>query len=282
MKRITVGIDGSPAGAAALRWAGEVAEATGADLMAVSAVGLQSSEAPSDDRDRLAAERNELMVGRWLPDAGLPAGIAGAVTTAVRAGDPRQALPKAAEKEGADLLVLGRSGAGGHPGFLHLGSVVEHIAHHTPIPLAVIPATRVGSIRRIVVGVDGSEASLGALGWVAGVAAGLGASVLAVQVEEPFLEWTPASSPDNWRRGVERDIEGWTAELAGTGVDVQPVATRDLRPVDGLIGVAAARHTDLLVVGTRGLGGFSGLRVGGVAMKVLHRCEVPLVLVAEG
>jgi nucleotide-binding universal stress UspA family protein len=278
MKRIAVGVDGSPAGAAALRWAAMVAEATGADLVALGAIGHQTSESPSDNRDELMAEQAAAMNERWLPEAGLEAD---AVTTVVETGDPREVLPNAAIEAGADLLVLGRSGAGGPPGFLHLGSVVEHLAHHAPLPLAVVPADWVGPTLRVVAGVDGSDASLAALRWAGETAGGLGAKLLAVQVAEPYLEWTPADSPDNWRRGVERDLEGWTAELTASGLEVEPIAARDLRPADGLVGVAAARYADLMVIGTRGVGGFGGLRIGGVAMKVLHRCGVPLVLVPE-
>ena len=216
------------------------------------------------------------MADAWLPDAGLTPDRAAMV---VVAGDPRESLPAATETEGADLLVLGRSGSGGRPGFLHLGSVVEHVAHHVTLPLAVIPSDWNEGIHRMVLGIDGSDTSFEAVRWVTETAPALGAEVLAVQVEEPFLEWTPATSPDNWRRDVERDIAGWTADLTAAGVDVKAIAKRDLQPADGLVGVASARHTDVLVIGSRGTGGFTGLRVGGVAIKVLHRCGMPLVMV---
>ena len=44
-------------------------------------------------------------------------------------------------------------------------------------------------------------------------------------------------------------------------------------------GSSVSIHGDLLVVGARGLGGFSGLRIGGTAMGLLHRAELPLVVV---
>jgi nucleotide-binding universal stress UspA family protein len=253
-----------------------VAKATGAELVAISAVGGQMSEASSADQDHLVTDREDQLEGGWLAEAGLDRG---SVTTVVRAGDPRQVLLEVAVEQEADLLVLGRSGSGGPPGFLHLGSAVEHIAHHATMPLAIIPGDRGGPTERIVLGVDGSEAAAAAAAWLATVAPALGASVLAVQVAEPFLEWTPATSPDNWRRGVEQDIERQTAGLTAAGVEVTPIATRDFYPADGLVGVASARHVDLLVLGTRGVGGFTGLRIGGVAMKVLHRTAIPLVLI---
>lgn len=274
--RIAVGTDGSAVGAAALRWAAQLANASGAEILAINAYQNPFSEMHPENRDRLVAEREDRMDGPWIA----PAVSTGApVRSIVVHGDPRSVLLDVAEAEAADLIVLGRTGAGGGPGFLHLGSVVEHAAHRTSIPLAVIPASDAHQIERIVVGVDGSTASLGAVRWAGEVARVLGASVVAVEVEEPYMEWTPATSPANWRRDAERRIEEWTAPLTETGLSVTVVAQRDLHPADGLLGVAGAQQGDLLVLGTRGTGGFTGLRAGGVALKVVHKANLPVVLV---
>lgn len=257
-------------------WTGQLAKPLGADVVAVNSFRSPYAEAPGDEHRRLLAQREE-QLGKWIRSA---EGAVVEVVGLVREGDPRRVLLDECDAQG-DLLVLGRTGLGGGPGFLHLGSVVEYAAHHTPIPLAVIPPNRVGPVDRIVIGVDGSPASLAAVAWLSEVAPALGASVIAVEVEEPYLEWTPPTSPKNWRRDVEHHLVEWTAPVHEAGADVLPIAQRDLHPADGLLGVAAARHGDLLVVGTRGLGGFTGLRAGGVALKVLHRANIPLVLVPE-
>lgn len=276
IERIAVGTDGSAMAGAALRWAAQLAKPSGAEVIAINAFANPYSEVRPETHDRLLAERRDLMAGPWIA----PAVTAGAsVRSVVRTGDPRDVVLRVAEEEAADLVVLGRTGAGGGPGFLHLGSVVEHTAHHTATPLAVIPASDTHEIGRIVIGVDGSEESRRAIDWVGEVAPMVAAEVVAVEVEEPILEWTPSTSPENWRRDAERRIEERTAPLTEAGLTVAAVAQRDLHPADGLLGVAGARHGDLLVVGTRGLGGFSGLRAGGVALKVLHRANLPVVLV---
>lgn len=276
LQRMVVGVDGSAAAAAALSWAGPVAANAEAEIIAVNAFVPPSSELTPDYHDRLHTERNELLGAAWTK----PARDAGAsVRTILRDGDPRDVIMGVAEAEEADLVVLGRTGEGGGPGFLHLGSVVEHAAHHIDRPLAVIPSAASGPIERIIVGVDGSPGSSQAVTWCTELARSCGATVVAVAVREPYLEWTPSSSPDNWRRDVERQIEEWTAPIVAAGIEVDHVAQRDLHPADGLLGVASARDGDVLVVGTRGLGGFSGLRAGGVAMKVLHRASIPVVLV---
>lgn len=275
MKKIAVGLDGSAAADSALRWAIGLATKSDARILGINALhAAWSGTGPEERRQRLAEQQVRLEQD-WLGrarDAGL------AIDAVVGDGDPRGIVLDTARSAGADLLVLGRTGSGGGPGFLHLGSVVEYAAHHATLPLAVIPAGAPTVVQRVVVGVDGSTESRLALQWAGDVARTSHAEVVAVQVMEPFLEWTPSSSPDNWRRDVERDLEEWAKSLIEDGISVTSVAQRDLHPADGLIGVATARHADLLVVGARGLGGFTNLRAGGVALKVLHRVGLPLVL----
>jgi len=275
MKQMLLGLDGSRAGRAAARWSAGLAVATGSKLTVVHAFEPPYSEVRVGDLHEMLDARHTEVDGWVRPLADLGATI----RTEVVEGDPRCVIPDLAEREGADLIVLGRSGRGGTPGFLHLGSVVEMLAHDAQRSLAVIPAETPPDIGRIVVGVDGSVASAAAVAWVAELAPVVDADVIAVTVEEPIAEWTPAWSDHNWRRGAIRDLESWTKPIADTGVDLELVAVENLFPADGLLGVATGRDVDLLVVGTRGAGGFAGLRFGGVAMKVVHRASMPLVLV---
>ncbi len=276
MQLIVVGMDGSPEAASALAWAQRLATPFGATVVAVNGYESPYLEPTEEELEHPLADREDELAS-WLERASImsttpPLGI-------VRAGDPREILFVEAAELGADLLVLGRTSGGRGPGFLHLGSIVEHAAHHTTIPLAVIPAGWGHPGTTALVGVDGSDGSLEAVRWLAELAPAIGLSTIAVAVEEPFLEWTPANSPQNWRRHVEHQIEGWTAGLTSAGVKVTPRPRRDLKPADGILDTARAEHADLIVVGMRGLGGISGLRAGGVAVKVLHHAARPLVLV---
>ncbi len=275
MKHILIGIDGSNAGFAALRWSAQLAIATNSTVTAVNAFERPYIEIDLPDLQQLLKERR-VDIDEWIQ----PALDAGAnIRAEVIEGDPRVVMTEVAERDHADLMVLGRSGHRGSPGWLHIGSVAEHAAHHLDRPLAVIPADSHERIRRIVVGLDGSPASAAAAAWVADVAPHLGADVVAVTVEEPILEWTPSWDARNWRRDAVRSLEAWTRPISATGVDLELLPAERLYPADGLLGVAARVDTDLLVAGTRGTGGFLGLRIGGVAMKLLHRASKPLVLV---
>ena len=273
---VVVGIDRSKASEQAMEWAARLATATGDQLVAVHAQRRPYAEIAPAEAERMLVERREIIEREWLRPAtelGLEP------RTVVAEGDPRALLLGTADERDADLVVLGRSGAGGDPGFLHLGSVVEHAAHHVTRPLAIVPADVDRPVRRILLGVDGSPESAAAIEWCAGVAGPLGATVEAVTVEEPPAEWTPAWSDENWRRGAERDIQEWVAPLTDAGVPVECVVVEELFPVDGLLHTAERDDVDLVVIGTRGAGGFTGLRFGGVAMRALHRAERPLVLV---
>ncbi len=276
MERVMVGVDGSAAATAALRWGGALAAATGAELVAVHAYRRPYAEIPVAEHERMLVERAEIIDRQWVR----PAVEAGAeVRSLIVEGDPRSLLPATADDEDVDLLVLGRTGRRAGPGFLHLGSVVEHVAHEARRPLAVIPSDAPVPSRLIVLGVDGSAEAAAATAWCSEVASAFGGFVVAVTVDEPIAEWTPNWDERNWRRGAERDLATWISPLTQAGIEVDAVPTENLYPADGLLGVAAARTADLLVIGTRGAGGFFGLRFGGVAMKVLHRASLPLVLV---
>lgn len=276
MARVLVGVDGSSASASALRWASGFAKATGDELVAVHAYQRPYAEVSPTDIAALLERRATRMRDEWV----LPAEESGMrPTVEVIEGDPRTVLPAAIDEHDPDLVVLGRTGAGGGPGFLHLGSVVEHAAHHLDRPHAVIPTDGGGPTKRIVIGVDGSKPATAAIEWTSGAASSLGGEAIAVAVGEPPIEWTPSRDDGNRRRDALRDLQTWTEPLAKAEVPTELVVVEHLHPADGLLGVASGRGADLLVLGTRGAGGFTGLRFGGVAMKVLHRCSLPLVLV---
>jgi len=270
MGHVLVGVDGSSAAGAALRWAGRLAASSGADVVALHSVRHPWAEMDPGDEDALTEERRSMVAG-WTDAAHVDA------RPEVQVGDARQLLAHAARPEDVDLLVLGRRGNGPGPGLLHVSSVVEHAAHHVDVPLAVIPAESEPT-RRIVLGVDGSPTSQAAVRWATEAARALGVGVLAVTVEEALVEWTASTDERNWRHVVEHELDQWTAVLREAGLDVTTQLVEELYPVDGLL-AAAADAGDLLVVGARGAHGFTGLRVGGVALQLLHRARVPVVLV---
>jgi len=136
LRRIVVGVDGSPASVAALRWAVGQAHAVGAEVEAVTAWLHPSAPGWSghpDDGDFGAGIARKVLDNAVAEatDPGLPV----RTTTRVVKGGTVAALPAAAR--GAELLVVGSRGHGGFTGAL-LGSVGQHCVQHAPCPVVVV------------------------------------------------------------------------------------------------------------------------------------------------
>ncbi|MFF0393010.1 universal stress protein [Kitasatospora sp. NPDC004615] len=133
----------------------------------------------------------------------------------------------------------------------------------------------------IVTGFDGSARSETAVGWAAAEAARQGEPLRIVHAW-PWLgsAWSdgPAAAP---HRGALLKLEEVADRLRGVhpALDVVTEAVAD-DPADALL-ARAAEHR-LVVLGSRGLGGFAGLVVGSVGLAVAARSTTPVVLVRDG
>lgn len=280
IKRIVVGVDGSAPSIDALAWATSLAAATGAEIVAVNAHQPMQSEMRPGYLERLREQRaGELE--QWCAEAAGEAGSTVTVTRDVIDGDPRDVLPLAVERHDADLLVVASEGHNSRgPGFLHIGSVVEFLAHHLERPLAVITPGSPPGIRRIVIGVDGSDHGAHAIEWVAEVATATAAHVTAVAVAEPGHPIATTDVDDDWQVASERILaHDWAAPLAELPGGFTGFVSRAAPVADVIVDEANINETDLVVVGARGVGGVTGLRIGGTALAVLHRADRSVVLV---
>jgi nucleotide-binding universal stress UspA family protein len=276
MRRILVGTDGSPVAGDALRWAANLARVHDAELIVITcrrppAAGGGEVHEGSDD---LEAE-----LASWVEPV---TGVAPVLRASMVIDDPRHGILQEADREDADLVVVGRTGHGSRvgPRFLQLNSTAEHLVHHSDRPLAVIAAGSPARLERIVVGYDGSENGRAAARWVRDTALKAGAVVHVVSVWQPLVEWTRTDNPRHWRREHEALVRRrWAGELFDVGLEVELHAIRSTRAAANVLRVAQRCDADLIVVGMRGLGGFSGLRIGGVALRVTHRARRSVVLV---
>lgn len=285
-----VGVDGSTGSQRALRWAVAHAERTKASVDVVrawqvpSTCGLPAAPFALDVADLERSHRIEL-------DAQVAACSAVELTepiegTLVR-GSASSELMTLAEK--ADLLVVGSRGLGGVLGLL-LGSVTHQLAGRTPCPLVVVGPDAVPppSAGLAVVGVDGSPGSQAALRWAVHHAERSGGRVDAV------LAWQQPTT--SLYVLAPQEIEETLGEAARFDLDesVATVPPEQAHLVSGRMrsGMAvpvlleAAEGADLLVVGSRGRGGLSGLVLGSVSERVAGRAPCPVVIVpsdgAEG
>ena len=147
------------------------------------------------------------------------------------------------------------------------------------------------SIGRIVVGVDGSPNAAHAVAWTAEVARALDAEVVAVHAVDPRLfvpvmetlgPPPPAVVGEEWYEETREAFEHtWVSPLRALGVRYRTVFV-DGSPAPTLIEVAQEEKADLLVVGSRGRGGFAGLVLGSVSNFVAHHAKLPVVVVPDG
>lgn len=139
---------------------------------------------------------------------------------------------------------------------------------------------------RIVVGVDGSQGARAALEWALAEARLRSDTVEVVHARHapphmipgPYAGPTAASeeSIDRTREQAERLLEHEVRAVDTHGVEIESIAPTG-SAANSLLDVA--KGADLLVVGTRGRGGFTGLLLGSVSQQVSHHAPCPVVVV---
>lgn len=274
---VVVGYDGSEEGIRALDWAADEARARGLPLTVVHAwdVYLGSPVAmPMVDLGDIAQQTLDGGVDhlrKQAPDV--------SVRGVLVSGQAAAKLIEAGKS--ADLMVLGSRGLGGFAGLV-LGSVSAQVAAHTPCPVVIVrgdPDRETGP-GRVVVGVDGSPASQTALDMAFAEAEWHGASVRAVVAWEsvPVDDLPPLADEDAVREASKARLEELMAPLRERhpGVDARAeVVTGQPRQVL----LDAADDARLLVVGSRGLGGFRGLLLGSVSHALVRHSPCPVAVV---
>jgi nucleotide-binding universal stress UspA family protein len=137
------------------------------------------------------------------------------------------------------------------------------------------------AIRRIAVGVDGSDASEVVLRWVAALAHDVGATVVVVHGADLVERYEArASSEDSFEQALRRRIErDWLAALRERGV-LHEVVVRPEPAVDLLLGIAP--DVDLVVVGRRVAAGPPGMELGSTSRQLVSRAPVPVVVIPTG
>jgi nucleotide-binding universal stress UspA family protein len=147
---------------------------------------------------------------------------------------------------------------------------------------------RDGSVPRIVAGVDGSPSSLAALHWAvrqAGLTGGTVEVVIAWRYPAAATgyAWVPiaADEPVDYAEIAQKVVAEAISNVDTAGGDVR-MSTRVQQGCAAQVLIDAAVGADLLVVGSRGHGGFSGALLGSVSMHCVHHAPCPVVVVRDG
>lgn len=289
--RVLAGVDGSPPSAAALAWADGEAQVRGWSLTALLSwtyldqvqrrAASGATGAIPEDQVGEAAAQAELAA---VVEQTLGAERRGSIELRTVCDLPAKALLDAAAEPDVGLLVVGSRGHGALRSRL-LGSVSRQCVHHAPVPVAIVRRETPGAIERVVVGVDGSPNSMAALRWAAAEAIAHDVKLVVVH------SWTTPVVPDPMGYAAFVDlapIEAESHELVDQLLNDLDPAMRPPEIVKLVVGdrpadviVSAATDASVVVVGSRGRGGFAGLLLGSVSNDVLHHAPGVVVVVPD-
>ena len=304
---IVVGVDGSDHGRCALVWAAREAQRRKRPLHVVTAYSVPIFAASGLDGGYSTIDDTVIQDGAKAVLREALDSIEGfddvEVTSSVESGDAAGVLLQFSET--AELLVFGTRGRGGFVGRL-LGSVSSALPAHARCATVTVPlrfAERLGesvddkrvradeakearkTVENIVaVGVDGSEQARVAVLVAAEEAMLLGVPLRAICAVPQFsgsLAWVPAPvDREQLFRDIQAQLKAGTAWLQSHFPDLEvQTSLVDGAPVDVL--VDASRSVELLVLGTRGHGGFAGMLLGSTTDGVLHHAKGPIMVVPD-
>ncbi|WP_336206763.1 universal stress protein [Nonomuraea sp. LPB2021202275-12-8] len=270
-RQIVVGVDGSAPATAAVEWAAADARRRGLDLRVVHVcedwpAGSGGYECRAGALEAAGDHARQLCGGVRVTTELLPGNVARALI---------------GESETADSLVLGSRGLGGFAGMV-VGSIGMAVAGHATGPVVIVRAPSVTQHGRIVVGYDGSGHSEAAMRYA---------------VEQARARYTELHVVYGWQMpgfspyavaygGVIEQIMEEQVRAASERVIPWRERNPDLlitdeqvceHPVSAL--VKASATADLVVVGSRGLGGFASAVLGSVGHGVLHHVTCPVAVV---
>jgi nucleotide-binding universal stress UspA family protein len=208
-----------------------------------------------------------------------------------RQGHAGRALVSEADDVDADVLVVGHRGKGRMS--MMLGSTANYVLHHTERPVVIIRGEHASLPVRIVVGVDDHD-----LGDDDGPAGQENASVRALRwaytlpgVEQirvvhawflPALAVgmfaTVAIEMESMDAGAKEIVDRVMA-AAGPPPEGVEVVGEAVRGTPGFALIEASRDADLVVVGSRGRGGFAGLLLGSTSAEVASHSHAPVAVI---
>ena len=286
---VVAGIDGSSSAVQAAVWAGAEARRRGRPLRLVQVYALPQVKAPVafGTHEQVRAGLAERAEG-WLADArdAVLAAYPGLeISTAAREWSPVTALIQ--ESQHADLVVLGSRGLGGFTGLL-VGSTAVSVVAHAHCPIVVVrgrtahdPPPDDGPV---LVGADGSPDSDAALAFACEEARLRGTGLVAVHtwsdvLADGMLRAHPLEEDPAAIEGAERDklaqqVSGWQAKYPDLAIEFEVTRGRPVRTL-----LERGERAQLIVVGCRGRGGFTGMLLGSTSQALIAHSPCPVAVV---
>ena len=215
------------------------------------------------------------------------------VTGSVRTGNPLREICTAAREDAVDLVVIATHGCTGAKRGL-LGSIAERVVRHAPCPVLTV-RTRIMprlvgkahpfKVNRILVPMDFSDVSKGALPWATFLAAQFEAEVVLLHVVENLpIEYPLGHELTSHLiipliKQAEADLKRAAADLARSFRINISAAVREGRPHKEIGAVARALGADLIVLTTHGYTGLKHAWLGSTAERVVRHAHCPVLVV---
>jgi nucleotide-binding universal stress UspA family protein len=236
--------------------------------------------------DRALREKGERQLDpacKLLADAGL------VPQRAVRLAIAAEGIADEAMRRGAEAIVMGTRGQGALRGFA-LGSIALRVVHRAQAPVVLVqPDTRLpaslGAGARILVPLDGSAHADRAVNHVLEWKEWLGEThVDLLHVRPPAAFWQDLLPPQGTLLDEWGSEEAERATRDSRALLYVARAPHELHEAEGdacaqIVRLAGVLGSELIVMGTRGLGAVHHALVGSTALKVTHASPVPVVLV---
>lgn len=303
LTRILLATDGSPASARAARKAASLSAKLGAGLHVVYVAPLPATYVPAESeildyqfwermRDvatKEASARLEELVRDVQQEGGM------VEDSHAAAGRPEAEIVRLAEIVGADLVVVGNRGYGALRRAV-MGSVSTGVVRHAHCPVLVVRGREGDETNlpgRILLALDGSKGAEAASGIAAELSAATGSELLLIRVIEtsPYPPYPETNYREAWesdlgraKRHVRTYLDGRAGQMRRDGLKVAD-AHLSLGEADREIArLAEEAVADLIVVGSRGLGGIRRALMGSVSDSVVRHapCSVLVVRGNEG
>ncbi|OBI27696.1 universal stress protein [Mycobacterium sp. E2238] len=284
---VVVAVDGSQASNAAAIWAAHEAAMRKIPLTVVHAVTTPTATWPPVPYPESLAVRLEdegkkaIMHAIKLAEEALPANRQVTIQRELVYSSPALALINMSGE--AEMIVVGTAGRGLLARSV-LGSVSATVVRHAHCPVAVIHGDEMPDMRNapVVVGVDGSPASELAIEIAFDEASRRGVELTAVHAwsditisELPEADWSSLEAEAH--RNLAENLAGWQERYPD--VTVQRLVVRD-EPARQL--ADKSETAQLLVVGSHGRGGLTGVLLGSVSNAVLHSVRTPVIVARPG
>ncbi len=184
----------------------------------------------------------------------------------------------------ADMIVVGSRGMGAFSRAL-LGSVSTGLVHHAHCPVAVIheDAPEVAADAPVLVGIDGSPASLAATEVAFDEASRRGVDLVALHAWRDLTTMYELPGLDVGQLQAEAELalserlSGYQERYPDVKVHRMVVSDQPSRQL-----VEHAKRAQLVVVGSHGRGGFAGMLLGSVSTAIVHAVKSPAIIARQG